>query len=129
MADSGNDRIQVFDENGNFVSTYGEPGIGEGEFNDPQGLALDADGNVLVVDSANDRVRVLSFDGTGLDFVRALIADFDKPTGVATYGGGYIIVADTGNILVADTGNKRVVSILEALPAWKVYMPMVRIDE
>ena len=103
------------------MSTYGEPGIGEGEFNDPQGLALDADGNVLVVDSANDRVQVLSFDGTGLDFVRALIADFDKPTGVATYGGGYIIVADTGN--------KRVVSILEALPAWKVYMPMVRIDE
>jgi hypothetical protein len=97
VSDSGNDRIQVFDENGNFVSTYGTTGSGDGQFNNPQGLSVDNRGNVIVADSNNDRLQVLNFNGTNLSFVKEITASFNKPTGLAVYGTNYIIVADTGN--------------------------------
>lgn len=165
VADSGNHRIQVFDENGIFLSTYGQAGSGNGQFNDPQGLTLDSSGDAIIADSGNNRLQVLHFDGTNLSFLRSITVGLSYPAGVVTYGADYIVVADTGNsrvkvlddegnlvaeyegpndgnvgafdqprnivvdgagnIVVADTGNRRVVTILGALPAWQVYLPLV----
>jgi regulation of enolase protein 1 (concanavalin A-like superfamily) len=108
VADSGNHRIQVFDAEGNFVSTYGSYGSGSGKFNNPQGLAVDSSGNVIIADKGNNRLQVLSFDGTNFGFIRSVAAGFNGPTGVAAYGSNRIIVADTGNnrVKVLDaTGN------------------------
>jgi hypothetical protein len=157
VADSGNHRIQAFDVEGSFVSTYGGPGSGPSEFSNPQGLATDSSGNVVVADNGNDRLQVLGFNGANFGFIRVITAGFNGPTGVAAFGSDRIIVADTGNdkvkvldaegdllaeygtpnddhtgafnrprgvtanrsahIVVADTGNRRVVKILNALPA------------
>jgi hypothetical protein len=105
VADSGNHRIQTFDLEGNFVSTYGGPGSGPGEFSNPQGLAADNSGHIVVADSGNNRLQVLGFDGTDLSFVHVITAGFNGPTGVATFGSDRIIAADTGNnkIKVLDT--------------------------
>jgi sugar lactone lactonase YvrE len=164
VADSGNNRIQAFDANGNFVSAYGVPGNGNGQFNNPQGLAITNSGNIIIADSGNNRLQVLSFDGTNFNFVRVITASLNHPTGLAAFEDS-ILVADTGNstikvlnsqgnitaaytaptdgrtgtfnqprgiavdndgsIVVADTGNKRVVTILNALPIWKIYLPIV----
>ncbi len=97
VADSGNDRIQAFDAQGNFVSEFGGYGSGSGEFSSPQGLAVDSVGNVVVADSGNDRLQVLSFDGNNFDFTRHFTAGLNGPTGVAAYGSNRIVVADTGN--------------------------------
>ena len=40
-----------------------EPGAGDNDFNDPQGLAVDKGGNLFVCDRGNDRVKVYSADG------------------------------------------------------------------
>jgi len=97
VADSGNHRVQAFDVGGNFISAYGSPGSGPGQFNDPQGLTVDDSGVIIVADSGNNRLQVLSFDGTTFGFLRTITAELNGPTGVATYGTNRIIVADTGN--------------------------------
>ena len=59
-----NNRIQVFDSNGNFITKFGTPGTGNGQFNQPVGVAVNPiTGNVYVADAGNDRIQV--FDSTG----------------------------------------------------------------
>jgi hypothetical protein len=96
VADSGNNRVQAFDASGNFVSTYGTPGSGNGQFNNPLGLAIDSTGDIILADSGNNRLQVLSFNGTNFNFIRTITASFNKPAGLWVYG-DRIIVADTGN--------------------------------
>lgn len=108
VADSGNNRIQAFDEQGRFVSSYGGAGTGAGKFNNPQGLAVDSRGQVIVADSGNNRLQVLSFDGANFSFLQAITGSFNGPTGVAAYGADRIVVADTGNnkVKVLDSAGK-----------------------
>ncbi len=49
-------RVLVFDQDGEFVATFGEYGLDSKSFALPTGIAVDGDGNVYVVDSANHRV-------------------------------------------------------------------------
>lgn len=97
VADSDNHRLQAFDEFGNFISAYGSFGDGPGQFDAPQGLAINSQGQVIVADTGNHRLQVLSFDGTTFDFVQSITAGFNEPAGVAANEAGFIIVADTGN--------------------------------
>jgi DNA-binding beta-propeller fold protein YncE len=54
-------RIQVFDSNGNFLFKFGSGGSGDGEFNDPIGVAYDPNNNrIIVADTANHRIQVFS---------------------------------------------------------------------
>src|SRR5215212_4457274 len=39
VADTANNRIQVFSSNGSFVSKWGEYGTSDGSFNSPEGIA------------------------------------------------------------------------------------------
>ncbi len=57
VTDTGNQRIQKFDREGNFVTQWGGFGNGEGQFNFPYGLIVDPKGHVFVVDSGNMRVQ------------------------------------------------------------------------
>jgi DNA-binding beta-propeller fold protein YncE len=57
VSDTGNQRIQKFDREGNFITQWGGFGNGDGQFNFPYGVAVDARGSVFVVDSANTRVQ------------------------------------------------------------------------
>jgi hypothetical protein len=57
VADSGNDRIQKFNSEGNCITSWGSCGTGEGEFNDPNGIAVDSSGNVFVADTYNHRIQ------------------------------------------------------------------------
>jgi sugar lactone lactonase YvrE len=90
----------------------GKPGFADGtgaeaSFNTPQGVAVDASGNVYVSESGNHRIRKISpsgvvttvagsgkpgfADGTGAE------ANFKSPTGIALDAVGNVYVSDTGN--------------------------------
>jgi sugar lactone lactonase YvrE len=74
VADTYNNRIEIFDADGQFVSTFGKAGDGPGYFSRPKGVAIDSDGHIWVADGMQDRVQVfnkegqllLSFGGHGL---------------------------------------------------------------
>ena len=64
VADSFNDRVQVFDNAGNYQFEFGSLGTQPGQFDKPYGIAVDdPTGNIFVVDRDNERIQV--FDSSG----------------------------------------------------------------
>ena len=115
VADTGNNRIRKVTPEG-VVSTIagdGTRGSRDGpaasaQFDAPVGVAVGRDGSVLVADTYNDRVRVVTPNGevktiAGGD--RPGYADgagtggalFDTPCALAAMPDGSLVVADTGN--------------------------------
>lgn len=86
VADTLNNRIEIFDGDGNFISTFGKAGDGPGYFSRPKGVAIDSDNHIWVTDGMQDRVQVfnqdfqllISFGGHGL-----LPGMFQGITGIA----------------------------------------------
>ena len=93
----------------------GEPGAGPGQFDQPADMALDADGNLFVVDTLNQRVLILAPDGTFIDsFGEAGSGpgQFSDPSDAdsqyAADGPWGIEIDRDGNVYVADTWNHRI---------------------
>ncbi len=63
VADTLNDRIEVFDADGQFIRTWGKNGDGPGYFARPKGVTIDSDGHVWVADGMQDRVQVFTPEG------------------------------------------------------------------
>ena len=63
VADSWNNRIQIFDADGNFISMFGKAGDGPGYFARPKGVAIDGDEHVWVADGMQDRIQVFTKEG------------------------------------------------------------------
>jgi DNA-binding beta-propeller fold protein YncE len=110
VADTWNGRIQVFDGEGNFLRKWGNFAIiNETDRNPfwffgPRGLAIAANGNLLVADTGNK--RILQFTPEG-DFVNevggggVVLGRFEEPVDVA-------VDPNTGNVVVADVWNQRI---------------------
>lgn len=60
VVDSGNNRVQRFNAEGNYLSEFGQFGSGDGNFNTPWGVAIDKEGYVYVSDPKNSRVQKFS---------------------------------------------------------------------
>jgi sugar lactone lactonase YvrE len=86
VADSWNDRIQLFDFRGQFLGKFGTAGSGNGEFYMPTSLTVDEDGMIYVADCKNHRIQVFRSDHT---YVRqwgrkgTLKGQFDSPMKIA----------------------------------------------
>ncbi len=63
VSDTLNDRVEVFDADGNFIREFGKAGDGPGYFARPKGIAVDSDGHVWVADAVQDRVQVFTPEG------------------------------------------------------------------
>jgi hypothetical protein len=66
VADSGNNRIVIFDSLGYFQRTIGKKGQAPGEFFVPMDLALDDRDNIIVSDCENSRIQFLNSSGSYL---------------------------------------------------------------
>ncbi len=69
VADTLNNRIQIFDTEGTFLNTFGKAGDGPGYFARPKGVAVDSDGNIWVADGMQDRVQVFNKKGQLLTYL------------------------------------------------------------
>jgi DNA-binding beta-propeller fold protein YncE/ABC-type glycerol-3-phosphate transport system permease component len=105
-----NDRIQVFDPQGNFLYTFGRPGRGDGELARPQSMVIHG-GFVYVTDASNHRIGVFTTSGK---FVRNMggvghnLGQFRWPYGLAMDRNENLVVCEFGNnrvqLVDKDTG-------------------------
>lgn len=63
IADSGNNRVLVFDFQGKFLKIIGTKGQGPAEFSNPTGLDILEDGALAVADVGNTRIQIFDKDG------------------------------------------------------------------
>jgi DNA-binding beta-propeller fold protein YncE len=98
-----NDRIQKFSPDGSFLLEWGRPGEAPGEFQRPQGMAVErrgAEESILVADCANHRVQRFTTGGKWLWSFGALgtgPGEMRFPFSVAVDEGGDIYVCEWGN--------------------------------
>jgi DNA-binding beta-propeller fold protein YncE len=86
----GNCRVHVFSPDGELLFSFGEVGIGPGQFYLPHGIAIAADGRVHVCDRENDRIQV--FDEAGRYLTQW--TDVQRPCQIAIDPGGFGYVAE-----------------------------------
>jgi hypothetical protein len=71
-----NSRIAKVDKEGNWLTSWGEPGSQPGQFNTPHSIAADAQNNIYVADRGNRRIQVFDTDGK---FLRQFTIDVPVP--------------------------------------------------
>jgi DNA-binding beta-propeller fold protein YncE len=69
VTDTLNNRVEIFDADGNFISEFGKHGDGPGYFARPKGIAVDGDGHIWVADQMEDRLQVFNREGQLLTYV------------------------------------------------------------
>jgi len=119
VADEGNDRVQVFNEYGQYVRTIGGGGTGSdlGHFAGwgPERLAVDAQNRLYVADSGNNRIQV--FDAAGA-YLTTIGGSWGNRTGQFRGPFGVAIGPD-GAVYVADHDNNRVQKFAAGVPGWR----------
>jgi len=113
VADTGNHRIQRFDTStgalGGPPYAWGTYGAGEGQFNEPQGVAVDSnEAYLFVADTKNNRIQAINITTGAVASVAGTLGSgtnqFSSPKGIAVIG-----TTAPYRVFVADTGNNRVV--------------------
>ena len=129
ILDTGNNRVVVLNPDGSLALAFGstcflsdEVGsgcldpdgagpleTGDGQFREPWGIAVAADGTVFVSDTWNGRIQ--AFDSSG-NFLRKWgifgTVSGENADPFVLFGPRGLAIHPSGNLLVADTGNKRI---------------------
>ena len=99
VTDLGNARVQKFDNDGEFLHSWGSKGTGNKEFHGPAGIAVGGN-NVYVVDHELNLVKkfdvngnfISSWGGTGSEAGKLRLAN-----GITVSEDNFVYVVDTGN--------------------------------
>ncbi|MEW6305511.1 MAG: ABC transporter permease subunit [Verrucomicrobiota bacterium] len=98
------ERIQRFTSQGAaFLTEFGRAGQGDGEFSRPEGLGIDAVGQIYVADSCNHRIQIFSPDG---HFLRAY-GRAGRDRGELSYPYD-VRIDEAGRQFVCEFGNSRI---------------------
>lgn len=116
VTDIGTGQVKIYHFDGqqfSYLATYAGFGL-------PNGIAVDAQDNIYVADTSNNRVVVLDAGGNHLIDLTypndGYNGVFLKPYSVA--------ISTDGTIIVADTGNHRVVTVSVQIPVRR-YLPVI----
>lgn len=123
ISDFGNYRIRKVSPSGIITTIAGDGGYGDSgdggpaidaEMEGPEGLAVDASGDVYFADLGTNQVREVTAAGTivriaGVPGQRGLSGDNPQPAVDAWLNGPYGIALDSsGNLYIADASNSRI---------------------
>lgn len=99
------DRIQKFNTDREFVYQWGEHGEAHGQFQRPQGLAIDSNDHLWVADSSNNRIQVFDVSGEEPVFIKTWGKAGSQP-GRLSYP--YNLVLNGQHVYVCEYGNHRI---------------------
>lgn len=120
VADAGNNMIRKINSDGcvELVAGDGTAGLKDGsiqesQFNYPRGVCIDGNGNIIIADSNNNRIRKINVQEGTVETIAGSWkgfrdgglkeSQFNYPTGIC--------IDDKGNLIVADCNNHRIRSI------------------
>jgi DNA-binding beta-propeller fold protein YncE len=98
VTDTFNDRIEIFDADGTYISTFGKIGDAPGDFERPKSIAIDGDGHIWVVDAGQNRVKVYTQSGRLLIYFGGqgyFPGQFMGPWGITIDKFNRVIVSET----------------------------------
>ena len=99
----GRHSVRVSDQDANGILEFGNYGSGPGAFNNPAGVAVDAESRIYVCDAGNNRIQVFTKDGA---YITAFGAAGSGPGQFSDLHG--IAVDSRHRVYVCDKGNARV---------------------
>jgi DNA-binding beta-propeller fold protein YncE len=99
VVDGGNFRVQKFNKEEQYVSSFGSIGRQSGQFSRPKEAAVDPSGNVYVVDAAFGNFQIFNPEGQLLMAIGGRSntngpALYSLPSGIAVDDDGRVYVAD-----------------------------------
>ena len=105
VADSNNNRVQIFTPKGKFVTKWGQAGNNDGQLNTPSGLYALSNEDIFVSDTGNNRIQRF---GAGSGYFSSKVGSFgsDHAQFKAPHGICYDIAFD--QLIVADSNNNRI---------------------
>jgi len=104
VSEKGNNRIQKFDKDGNFVLIFGGEGRATGRLSSPAGIATDSSNYLWVCDSKNDRVQKFDTNGNFMLEIGGFgygSGKFNEPTDIAIDSKNQIYILDSQNKRIA----------------------------
>lgn len=108
IADTGNKRIVVTDTKGDYIEQWGTWGSNPGQFYEPIGLGVDAQGRIYVGDTWNGRIQIFAHDAQEKIITQPAqvipISGWEKDT----YNDPYLAITQDGRVLVSLAGRNAV---------------------
>lgn len=100
VANTFEDRVEKYTDDGEFIGAFGGTGTGDGRFSELRSVAVDDDGYIYALDSGNSRVQKLAPDGSYITQWGSFgheDGQFNFPTDIDTDATGHVVVADYEN--------------------------------
>ena len=113
LADTGNKRIAVFDEDGNFLTEFGTAGLDPGQFDEPVGVAVAGDGTVYVTDTWNQRVQSFIPNEDASQYFPLNQWDVNAWFGQSLENKPFIAVSEDKRVFITDPEGFRVIEFTE----------------
>jgi predicted membrane-bound mannosyltransferase/DNA-binding beta-propeller fold protein YncE len=113
VADTGNKRIVVFDEDGNYITEFGSAGFDPGQFDEPVGVAVADDGTVYVADTWNQRIQSFVPSEDGTFYFPSVQWDVNAWFGQSLDNKPFIAVSADKHVFITDPEGYRVIEFTE----------------
>ncbi|MBD9650315.1 hypothetical protein IB267_18390 [Ensifer sp. ENS09] len=111
-ADRRQSRIIACAEDGTNWESFGSPGAGVGQFQNPMGVAVSEEGQIFVADTGNFRIVAMdAFDGSGWQAYGRKIAT--GSIGPGRFAGPVSVHHGPGGLVVADPAAARIVQLAQ----------------
>jgi hypothetical protein len=131
IADWVNNNVRKVSPNGmiNTIAGNGKQGFsGDGgqatgaALRNPNGISVDANGNLYIADRSNNRIRMVTPDGAITTVAGTGAAGYSGDGGLATNAvlnqPSWVLADPSGNLFIGDAGNNRIRKILAAKAAY-----------